>query len=534
MKNAQKQLSDIQQMHQAGRLDEACAAYLAWLQQHPDDVVAWHLLGVLFAQQGDGEKAQHYLEEAVKRDPNNPAFKLHFANILRANGFFAKAEQVLVETLASHPSFAAGWNNLGTVYFNQAKWQEAVDAFQSAIRIQANFADAYYNLGLALIKLKEMDAAIKTYEALLLLSPEHPGAQFQLGCLWMQTKQPKKAIQAFLSMHALHPQHLETLINLGACYLLMGMLDEAAACYLKALAIDEKETQALFNLGVIRAEQGHLDEAVLYYKRAIAVNADFYEAHHNVAAIYLLMKKPDLALQHFQEALRLQPTNEAIQHTIHVLTKKEDVTTSPPAYIRSLFDSYANHYDAHLINVLHYDVPRLLMQTLDEAGTQPQGEWDIVDLGCGTGLCGEVLKPMARSLIGVDLSEKMLAVAAGKHIYDELVLADIVSFLKNKQQAFDLMVAGDVFDYFGELAEVFSLLYQSLKPGGLCIFNLEISEKEPYHLMGSGRFAHSKAYVDQLAAKHGLTVLRYRHVPLREQAHEPVFGHLYLLTRSQI
>ena len=445
--------------------------------------------------------------------------------------YIVKLNVSLLDTINAHPTFAAGFNNLGTVYYAEEKWQEAVDAYQAAIRLQANYLDAYYNLGLAFIKLKNHDAAMHAFEALLALAPHHVGAQFQTGRLLMLNQQPEKALNYFLRIVEAHPYHLETLMNIAACYLQLGSAEEANTYYMKTLALAPADKQVLFNLGVIHAQSGRLKAAVDYYLQAIHVDTDFYEAHHNLASLFLSMNNQEAALKHFQEALRLQPANEAIQHSINVLTKTEGVEVSPPAYIRSLFDSYADHYDEHLKKTLHYQVPLLFLRMLESVRTILPATLDILDLGCGTGLCGEVMKPLARSLIGVDLSEKMLAVAARKQIYDDLIAADMMAFLQKSERAFDLIMAGDTLVYVGDLAAIFTQLHRALRPKGKLLFNLEISEDQPYRVSASGRFGHAKDYVDQLALAHHFTVLRYEQVGLRRQNEKEVMGHLYLLEK---
>ena len=58
---------------------------------------------------------------------------------------------------------------------------------------------------------------------------------------------------------------------------------------------------------------------------------------------------------------------------------------------------------------------------LENSGLEPSKQLDVLDAGCGTGLCGPLLAPYARRLIGVDLSEGMLALAKEKHVYDALI-----------------------------------------------------------------------------------------------------------------
>jgi len=519
----------IKQIHQEGRLEEAKAAYLALLAKNPIDVDALHFLGVLYVQEGELDLAISNFKKAFGCAPQDPTIALHLANSLRAKNLYQEAEQVLQGVLKAHPEFAAGFNNLGTVYYAEEKWQAAVDAYQAAVRLQANYADAYYNLGLTFIKLNNHDAAMRTYEALLTLLPQHAGALFQMACLLMRKEQHEKALVYFLRLTQAHPFHVETLINLAACYLELQAPEKAKIYYLKALALTPTDKQVLFNLGVIAAKAGQTNEAIVFYTDAVKAHPDFYAAHLNLAALYLSSNNKTAALKHFHEALRLQPTNTAVQHSINVLSATEKVQFSPPAYIQSLFDSYADHYDQHLQHVLHYQVPALFLKTLTAHFQHVDKKLDILDLGCGTGLCGEVIKPYARSLIGVDLSEKMLAVAAAKQVYDELLAADMLTYLQNHPRCFDLIMAGDTLVYVGDLAEILSQLHQALKPKGLLLFNLEVSDEAAFHMQVSGRFSHSKQYIDELVLAHHFKVLAYQAVSLRQQDQKAVPGHLYLL-----
>jgi predicted TPR repeat methyltransferase len=67
---------------------------------------------------------------------------------------------------------------------------------------------------------------------------------------------------------------------------------------------------------------------------------------------------------------------------------------------------------------------------LDDSGVEPSLHFDVLDAGCGTGLCGAILAPFARRLVGVDLSEGMLAHAKAKNVYHELVKAELGGLLR--------------------------------------------------------------------------------------------------------
>ncbi|OGT36910.1 MAG: hypothetical protein A3F11_09025 [Gammaproteobacteria bacterium RIFCSPHIGHO2_12_FULL_37_14] len=522
-------LDDIQKLHQAGQLDEAKQGYFDWIKINPRDVTALHLLGLLNAEIGELDAAQDCFTQALVLEPENVNIQLHFANVLKAKGFYDQSFDILKKILHQHPTFSAAYNNLGTIYFIQEKWQEAISSFQSAIAIQANYIDAYYNLALVYIKINQRVDAIRICEAILELAPQHVGAHFQLACVFMQQDKYQVAIEHLSIIAQSHTSHFETKTNLATCLFKLGKLNEAKFCYLEALSLSSSDTQIFFNLGVIEAQLGHMQVAMDYYEQAIKIDPNFFEAHYNLGVLLLRAKGPDAALICFHEALRIQPTNTIVQHLIDVLTPEKHLSTLPADFVSSLFDSYADHYDVHLTNILQYELPQRIYQWIVELTGKAYQEWNILDLGCGTGLCGKLFKTNTNYLIGVDLSKKMLAIAAEKSMYDELILSDVLSFLSEQHHSYDLIIAGDVLGYLGDLSMLFSGVLRALKFAGLFVFSAEISEQEGYHVTSFGRFVYSKQYLDQLIIQNQLAIMRYELVTLRIENNVPVLGHLYMI-----
>lgn len=155
-------------------------------------------------------------------------------------------------------------------------------------------------------------------------------------------------------------------------------------------------------------------------------------------------------------------------------------------YIKDLFNSYGSVYDDQ-VKKLRYAAPRVIRQEMAKiykakyekemsvvipgdrdynvAGEQIGGSGcstyttfmnaslDILDLGCGTGLAGSWLKDYARSMVGVDISEKMILAAGKKMLYQDLQVKSIADYIATCQKTFDLVVAADVLAYIGELTE---------------------------------------------------------------------------------
>jgi predicted TPR repeat methyltransferase len=437
---------------------------------------------------------------------------------------------ILHNTTSHYPEYIAALNNLGTICYAQGKFDEAISYYHQAIDKQANYVDAYYNLGLALTKKNLFTDAINTYQKLLQYAPEHFAARFHLACVFMQQDKISDATKEFLLIEAAQPYHFETQSNLATCFLKQGAFNEARDRYQNALTIHPDDTQILFNLGYINMQQGYLDAAIQYYQRAVRANPNLFEAHNNLGVAFLAKQHPAFALHHFQEALCLQPDNKAVEYTIKMLEQNQHLLAAPPDYIQALFDSYADHYESHLRDALDYKIPELFTQAITKIAV-PNKSLAILDLGCGTGLCGLAFKGYASTLVGVDLSEKMLEIAKQKNIYDSLIASDITHFLADKVGQYDLVIAGDVLVYTGDLEAIFHSVNRALKSSGLWIFNTEISDSTEFQMNQSGRFSHHQSYIEKLATKHSFTIRLYNQIITRLQNNAPVYGHLYILQK---
>lgn len=523
--------SRVRELHKAGLLDDAETGYLALLRINPRDPEVLHSLGIVYTQKKDFGEATRYLEDAIRLAPEDPAIPLHLANVLKLQGLFSQAAQLLETTAKTYPDYPPAYNNLGTVYYAQGKLDQAIHAYNDAIKKYPGYVDAYYNLGLALSKKNRFDEATQTYQHLLSLSPEHLAARFHLACIYMQENRIADALKEFLIIETTQPYHFETQTNLASCYLKHGQINEAKMHYLKAIELKPEDTQILFNLGVINMQQGHIDNAIQFYQQAVLINPDFFAAHNNLAVAFLTKQHMGYALKHFQEAFRIQPKNTALNYTIQMLTQNQPLLSAPPEYVQSLFDAYADHYESHLMSALEYKIPEIFQKILTGL-TSKTHPIDILDLGCGTGLCGVSIKPIAKKLFGVDLSPNMLAVAAQKQIYDELITQDITTYLTDKHEQFDLIMAGDVFVYMGQLDTILNLAYAALRDQGLIIFNAEIGTESDFKMNQSGRFSHHKSYIDSLAKKYHFNIRNYQTCLTRMQNNEAVYGHLYVLQKG--
>lgn len=202
------------------------------------------------------------------------------------------------------------------------------------------------------------------------------------------------------------------------------------------------------------------------------------------------------------------------------------------AHVAALFDVYAPSFDDSLRGFLAYRAPECLIDAVRSV-LGARRELDVLDLGCGTGLAGPLLRPFARRLEGIDLSTGMLDKARERGVYDALRAGEITAELAASTASHDLIVAVDVLVYFGALEPLFQNVARRLAPGGLFAFTAEKGTEPGYRLQPTARYVHHLDYLRGCARAAGLKPVLEREDTLRKQAGQPVTGHVLVLSRSE-
>jgi len=337
-----------------------------------------------------------------------------------------------------------------------------------------------------------------------------------------------EAVDSYLQALAIKPDYAEAYGELGNVFKEQGKLDKAIASYRQALTLKPDYAKAYINLGVVLHEGGLLAEAAANYKRALAIQADYVAAHFNLGALHMSLGETEDALHYFRTAITIKPDLAPAAHMISVLEGKT-TQSAPHEYIKDLFNNYANNFENHLVNKLEYTAPRALFQKyITLVGNDRQRIRRAIDLGCGTGLNGKLFRQVADSLIGVDLSDKMLDIASSKNIYTDLYQADIVSFLEESAELYDLFLATDVFVYVGDLEMVFKAIKSRSLPGAYFAFSTERHDGAGFVLQKSTRYAHSREYIQSLCNHFGFQVVLCEAVNLRKDQEVWVLGDLFI------
>ncbi|HMC16393.1 MAG TPA: tetratricopeptide repeat protein [Albitalea sp.] len=379
----------------------------------------------------------------------------------------------------------------------------------------------------------ELDAAAALYQQILATMPTHFDALHLLGVIKGQRNEFAVAVQLFERALQVNPNSAAAFNNFGNVLQALGRYSQALASYDRSLALRPDNPKGLMHRGNVLRKLSRPVDALTSYERALALKPDYADALIHRADALVDLARHDEAVLAYRLALSCGGDAGRIGYSLAALGAAALPKASPVDYVTGLFDQYAEAFDEHLVETLQYKTPSLLVGMLRSRLGQPASAGlDVLDLGCGTGLCAPLLRPIARSLVGVDLSPKMLAKARERSLYDELVCAELGEYLAGLTQRSDIAVAADVFVYIGDLNEVLAGVAATLRPGGLFGFSVESAEDGDYRLQATHRFAHSLAYVRRLAGEHGFSVEAVESGPIRKNGDADILGHLVLLRRG--
>jgi predicted TPR repeat methyltransferase len=374
----------------------------------------------------------------------------------------------------------------GVEHFEDGRLEQARSAFEASLALAPGRPSVLSNLGIILFHLGQLDEAVSVLREATAADPDNAQAWTCMALAHETRARWQDAVGALERAGALSPRQAGLWFRKGQCLLRLKRVQEALQAFDQALALAPEFADAWSARGSVLREANQLDEAAKCFEKALAFGGD-----------------PEL--------------------NGYYLASVQGTSSPPPPsprYVESLFDDYAADFQSHIVGQLRYQGYERLLQPLIQAKRRFHR---ALDLGCGTGLCGPLIHPLADVLVGVDISRAMLEQARQLGIYRELIHADIGPFLETAEENVDLVVAADVFIYVGDLNTVFRSIRRILTPAGRFAFTVEMPADEvDLQLLPSLRFAHSERYIRQLAKTCGFKVDEIFRAPIRYEQAQPL------------
>ncbi len=480
------------------------------------------------------------LKQAVALDRQLGPAHRHLGVALQELGRLEEAESAYREALRIDPSDAAACLGLGELLHARGHYQQAQQCFVGVLRLKPALNQARLRLAETLVELGRLEEAVSCYRDVIATSPA-PGATYmQLGQVLWKLGDSNGALGAFERLLAANPASAAAHYNLGSVQLDSGRFDAAVHSARQALRLRPGFAQAATLCAAGLAASGALEAALEVLQQS--------EAGQSAARLYLSLAIRLLSARLFDPARRClervlqeQPGEVMASHLLAALSGANPASPIE-GYVRQLFDASAATFDQELVSKLGYAIPREMVAALRVLEGAPQVPWDVLDLGCGTGLVGMQIAPYSRCLTGIDLAPNMIERARDRKLYTQLHCADLMAALaqeKERQRHYDVVTAADVFIYVGKLDALIPAIRQVLRPGGLFVFSAEALEEiealdgaevagggEGYRLGVMGRYAHGADYIRRLAAQNAFDVQLLRQTRIRLEHRRPVGGWL--------
>lgn len=424
---------------------------------------------------------------------------LQLANRLQRELQYAEAESIYLQVLQQLPQEPNTLHFLGVLRHQQGRNDEALALLERAVGQLAGEAGVWLNLANVLIECGYHDDAVKALNNVIALQPDSVLAHNNLGILHTRRREWPAAEAALKQALALAPEASYLHYNLAGVYMQTGRLGECVHHSLQSHGLDRNNHRARVFISRSLLQMGRREEAIANLHEWLAEVPDSAEAAHYLAAA----------------------------GGAPVPGRASD------AYVSLVFDRMADSFEVHL-QKLGYDAPGRVADALRRLQNRLPADAAILDAGCGTGLCGPLLRPLAGRLEGVDLSAGMLQRARARGDYDALHQAELTAFLAEHAAAYDAIASADVLIYFGGLDPLLQGMAHALRPGGLLVATAEAlaDDSQDCQLGEHGRYSHSARHLREALVRQGFELLALEPLVLRTELSVPVHGWVFSAAKA--
>lgn len=437
------------------------------------------------------------LSETTQNDGLSLSDALSLAIRLHKDGHFDEAKRLYELILEAFPEQPDALHFLGVLNHHHGRSEAGIDLVKRAITQTSDHADMYNNLG---------------------------NIYSDIGRL-------NDAEQAYRQAISLKSDHVDGLNNLGIVLKELNRLEESEQIYRRALDLVPDKIETLQNLSNTLRKQGRFNEAIAICRKAIELMPFNGAAYYKLARLYYVIGRYDDAKSLYRRWLDQEPENPVARHMYAACGGHDVPPRASDGYIMQTFDGFAATFDKVLAR-LDYQAPTLVARVLARKLGRQYPPCEVLDAGCGTGLCGPLLSPYATNLTGVDLSAAMLAKAQGREIYDELINAELTAYMAGCANRFGIIAAADTLCYFGSLEPVLAAAANALKDHGYLAFTVEQlssqASRKDFLLHDHGRYAHDREYIRRSVAGAGLALRSIETENLRTERRQPVAGLIVL------
>lgn len=290
-----------------GRKIEAVKYYEEILEKDCNNYIIGLLLGKLFVELNDADKAQECFENCIKNESDMPDAYIELGKLLMSQKKYADAIKLYKKYISIREDDFNGHYNLAGCYYQTKEFKKAISEYHKAILLNPDNHNCLFNIALIYEEINEIDKAIEFYENAIAIKPDFVDAYNNLGILFSKQQRQFEALAAYSNGIKANPSNFKLYYNMGVVLFDLRRFEDAADAFYRAIEINPNDNEIYYYLGAALTELKQYDEAIKAYSKALNDNMSDGDLYYNIAAVYALMKKQDIAIDNLKKAININP-----------------------------------------------------------------------------------------------------------------------------------------------------------------------------------------------------------------------------------
>ena len=410
--------------------------------------------------------------------------------------------------------------------------QGAAASLNKANKVSPNDARIFMLAGLMAEKAGNIPGTFEALRRSVREAPDWGPGMLELALFLARQNQFQEAVELAEKVAALEPSNTLVLASVIDIAHRAGHTEMAVRHLQRGLTLVPGDLTLRRMLARDLATLGRHDESLAAWGALIEENPADVQARMGRVQTLIEMGRASDAAPDTAFLLAGAP-DDAVYAYFDTIAQGRTPLEQPVELHRALFDGMAPVYDQHMVRGLKYQLPKRVADAL--LAEHPDKHFNLLDLGCGTGLLGVCLGRIDGFLIGVDISLPMIEQAARHQVYDKFHHVNVLNALRETPEAqYEVITALDVFIYIGDLTQAVPDALRILTPGGTFIFSCEAADEDGPDLVlqASNRYAHKLTHVKALCQQAGFISVEIESLTLRQEGDQPVEGYLVRASKA--
>jgi len=258
-------------------------------------------------------------------------------------GNLVGAESAYKTALQRDENNATAHNNLGFIYGQQGRWEEAKQHLNTALELNPNMSMAHANLGQVIANLGEMDEGISHLEKAVALDPQNVQAWNNLGRFRMLATDYQGAEYAWIRSDGLTPNDSCIQTRLGTAIAAQRRFTEALHIYQQVLDINPDYVDAWVQLGIVHFLREDIGSARKSLEKALSLNAEDTNAIRHLGLVYLASGEKNKAIEAFKHVVDLDQDDTSTRLDLAIALLSEQLSDEALFHLKMLNQSHKNN-----------------------------------------------------------------------------------------------------------------------------------------------------------------------------------------------